>query len=109
MHELGVVMAIIDTVVERCEGARVNRVVLQVGKLSAVQPDALRFCFDLATEGSLVEGASLDIVEVPGSGRCRTCATVLALDQPYAQCRCGGSDIEWLSGDELRIVEIEVQ
>ena len=50
MHELGLAQAIVEQVSARAQGARVLRVVLEIGKLAAVLPDALRFCFDLAAE-----------------------------------------------------------
>jgi hydrogenase nickel incorporation protein HypA/HybF len=109
MHELALALDVIDAATERCGGQPVKRVVLEIGKLSAVLPDALSFCFELAAEGSLVEGASLDILETPGSGRCRACGAVVAMEHPLARCACGVSDLEWLSGEELRIVEIELR
>jgi len=108
MHELGIAQEIVAMVSERAGGARVTRVVLQVGKLSAVLPDALRFCFDLCVEGTPVEGAGLDIIETPGLARCRACEGEVILDRPFGRCECGGTDLEWLSGEELKIKEFEV-
>jgi len=108
VHELGIAEEIVTIVAERTRGARVTRIVLEVGTLCAVLPDAMRFCFDLATEGTVAEGARLEIVEVPGVGRCRGCGASVALERPFGRCVCGGSDLDWQSGDELRIKEIEV-
>jgi hydrogenase nickel incorporation protein HypA/HybF len=108
MHELGITQEIIETVSERSRGARVTRVVLEIGKLSAVLPDAIRFCFDLCSEGTAAEGAQLDIIETPGKARCRQCAAEVTLDEPFGLCRCGSSDLEWLTGEELKIKEMEV-
>ena len=108
MHEAGLAMDIVDVVTQRAAGARVRRVVLEVGKLAAVLPDALAFCFECATQGTPLEGAALDLVERPGVAQCRGCGARLELDRPFGRCACGGSDLEWLSGDELKIREIEV-
>jgi hydrogenase nickel incorporation protein HypA/HybF len=108
MHELGLTEEIVRIVTERAGERRVRRVVLEVGKLALVLPDALRFCFDLCAEGSAAEGASLEILETPGRGRCRACGGELALEKPFGRCACGSSDLEWLSGDELKIREMEV-
>ena len=108
MHELGIAMQVVDALAERAGGARVTKVVLEVGMLAAVLPDSLRFCFELATEGTVVEGAELEIIERPGRARCLGCAAELELLRPYGRCACGGSELEWLSGEELRIFEIEV-
>ena len=80
MHELALAQEILDVVAARSGGARVTRVVLEVGKLAAVLPDALRFCFDLAAEDTVARGASLEIVETPGRARCRGCGADVALD-----------------------------
>jgi hydrogenase nickel incorporation protein HypA/HybF len=115
MHELALTQEIVDVVCRRIAGAgagarppRVTRVVLEVGRLAAVMPDAIRFCFDLCAEGTPLEGASLDVVEVAGRGRCRTCGSEVVLERPFGTCGCGCTDLEWLSGDELAIKEVEV-
>jgi hydrogenase nickel incorporation protein HypA/HybF len=73
-----------------------------------VLPDAVRFCFDLCCEGTPLAGAALEIVEPEGRVRCRTCGAETALDQPFGRCGCGSCDLDWLSGMDLRIREMEV-
>lgn len=108
MHELGVTQEIVEVVRERAGGARVVRVVIEIGKLSTILPDAVRFCFDLCCEGTELSGAALDIIEPPGRARCRACAAEVSLDRPFGRCACGSSDLDWISGTELRIREMEV-
>ena len=108
MHELALTQEIVAVVEGRAAGARVTRVVLEIGRLAAVMPEAIRFCFDLCAFGTSLEGASLDVVEVPGRARCRRCGEGVVLERPFGTCRCGCTDLEWLSGDELKIKEVEV-
>jgi len=108
MHELGITQEIIAIVSERAQGASVKRIVLEIGKLSAVLPDAVRFCFDLCSEGTPAQGAQLEIIETPGRARCRQCAADVVLERPFGQCACGSTDLEWLAGEELKIKEMEV-
>jgi hydrogenase nickel incorporation protein HypA/HybF len=108
VHELGIALEIVDAACERAAGRRVTRVVLEVGMLTAVLPDALRFCFDAATEGTALEGAILEIVARPGVARCRACGVEFELMRAFGRCRCGGSALDWLAGEELRIREMEV-
>src|SRR5258706_7098442 len=108
MHELGLALEVIDIVSERARGSRVNRVVLEVGVLAAVEPEALRFCFELATEGTDVAGAELSIVDRKAVGRCRACDERSEQTDLLASCRCGATDFEWLSGSELKVLEMEV-
>lgn len=108
MHELGIAQEIVEIVAKRASGARVTRVTLEIGKLAAVLPDAVQFCFELCVEGTLLEGASLDIIETPGLARCRECGAEVCLERPFGRCECGGTDLEWLSGEELKIKNFEV-
>ncbi|MDG3005450.1 hydrogenase maturation nickel metallochaperone HypA/HybF [Paludisphaera mucosa] len=108
MHELGITQEIVEIVIARAGGARIARIVLEVGKLSAVLPDAIRFCFDLCSEGTSAEGAVLEILEPPGRVRCRGCAVEFSLDRPFGRCVCGGTDLDWLGGEELSIKAMEL-
>ena len=109
MHELGITQEIVALAEGRANGQRVRRVIVEIGKLTAVLPDAVQFCFDLCTEGTLIEGATLQIIETPGSARCRECAKIIELDRPFGRCECGCTDLEWLTGEELRVTGIEVE
>ena len=55
--------------------SRVHRVSLAVGELCNVEVEALVFCFDIVVQGTIAEGAVLDIVSVPGAGWCQQCRT----------------------------------
>ena len=108
MHELALAMEVVDIVNRRAEGARVQRVVVEVGVLAAVLPDALRFCFEIASAGTSAADATLAIVERKAEGRCRACALLSEQSHILNRCDCGASDFEWLSGSELKVSEMEV-
>ncbi len=108
MHELGLAQEIIAIVAERAGEARVTRVVLEIGRHALVFPDSIRFCFDLCSEGTAAEGARLEIHEIPGRARCRTCGDEVLLEEPFGTCACGSFDLEWLAGDQITIKEMEV-
>jgi hydrogenase nickel incorporation protein HypA/HybF len=107
VHELGITQQVVEIACEHARGAKIRRIVLEIGKLSAVLPDAVRFCFELCSQDTLAEGATLEIVEPPGLARCRACGAELELERPFGRCVCGGTDLEWLRGEELRIKELE--
>jgi hydrogenase nickel incorporation protein HypA/HybF len=108
MHELAITQEIVEILRSRAGDRKVRRVVIEIGKLSAVLPDAVRFCFDLCTEGTPAEGAVLEILEPAGRARCRACSGEVMLDRPFGRCACGSSDLDWISGEELRVREMEV-
>jgi hydrogenase nickel incorporation protein HypA/HybF len=108
MHEMAVVEAILDSVTARCDGRRVARVVVEIGRLTAVLPDAVRFCFEIASHGTEAEGAVLEIIETEGALRCRSCGKDSPGDLRLALCSCGSADVLTLRGTELRVREMEV-
>ncbi|MEW2546408.1 hydrogenase maturation nickel metallochaperone HypA [Streptomyces sp. NPDC047002] len=108
MHELAITQGVVDAVCERAQGRRVETVTVRVGVLTAVVPDAMRFCFDLVTAGTAAEGARLEIDQPAGAGRCRACAAAFPLDGPVLLCPCGSADVQVVSGRELQIVSMKV-
>lgn len=108
MHELAVTQSIVDAVAERFEGVKVSGVRLEIGKLSGVVPDAVRFCFDLVAEGTTLAGARLDIDEPPGRALCGNCGREFALEVPIPLCHCGSAGVRIIAGDQLRILSVEV-
>jgi hydrogenase nickel incorporation protein HypA/HybF len=109
MHELAIAMGIVDSACESARGARVRRVVVAVGALTAVFPDALLFCFDAAAQGTDVEGAELEIRPVAAVADCRACGVRTTTHRVMGLCACGSADLSWMSGNELRVVEMEVE
>ena len=103
MHELGITRNIVAIVTEKARGEPVRRVTIAIGKLSAVLPEAIRFCFDIVSQGTVAEGADLEILEIPGTAECRTCGTHFELEQLYDRCPCGSVDITRLTGEELLV------
>jgi hydrogenase nickel incorporation protein HypA/HybF len=108
VHELSITEAVVDQITERMNGAKVVRVRLEIGRLSGVVPDALRFCFDLVVAGTTVEGATLEIVEQSGRARCRRCEAEFELNDLLGFCPCGSPEWQVLTGEELHIKEVEV-
>lgn len=108
VHELALTESVVSSIRERLPDTRVVRVRLRVGRLVAVVPEALRFCFDVCTQGTPLEGAALEIDEVAARGRCGDCGLEYELDGVVALCACGSADVEVLSGRELMIQQVEV-
>ena len=108
MHELAITQSLVSAVWERVGTSRVTRVHVTIGRLSGVVPDAVRFCFDVCAAGTPLEGAALDVDEIPGRARCRACGVEENLADAIALCRCGSADLEFVAGRELRLDEVEV-
>jgi hydrogenase nickel incorporation protein HypA/HybF len=110
MHELSIAQAVLATVERHAEGRRVTRVELEVGHLRQVVPSALIFSFQLVTDGTVAEGAELELREVPAAGTCRSCGSETTLPELPLCCRhCGSFDVEVTRGEELLIDSLEVE
>lgn len=113
MHELGITRNIVAICAEQASAhgahSRVTRVTMEVGKLSAVMPDALRFCFEVCAKDTVLEGAALEIIEVPGQARCCGCGAIVALDDLIGRCVCGNVRLKIIAGEELKIRQMELE
>lgn len=113
MHEMSLaegVLQLVEETAERENARRVKVVVLEIGRLSSVEPEALRFCFESVTHGSLAQGAALEIVDVPGVGRCLSCGETVQMEALYSACpKCGSHQVQATAGTEMRVREIEIE
>lgn len=113
MHEMGVAMQIIEiataSIPDEMKGSRVERVNLKVGKLAAIVPDSLRFCFQIASQDTPLAGAELVIEELPVLASCNDCRFQWTINEPVFVCqKCNSGSIQLLSGRELNIESIEL-
>jgi len=112
MHEMSLAESILQIVEDtaRASSAGVVRVVrLQIGALSHVEPEALRFCFGAVTNGTLADGARLEIDSEPGRAWCMPCGESVPLARLGDACpRCGSYQLQVTEGDRMRVAEIEV-
>ena len=113
MHELSIAIAICEEVSERAERdnvAGVKSVRLRIGELSAVVNEALRFAWDVTTEGTAAAGSELLIETVPVRVFCPTCECERSPQGVnYLACSvCGTATPTIVMGRELELVAMEV-
>jgi hydrogenase nickel incorporation protein HypA/HybF len=108
MHELGITRSVVSIVSERAQGQRVLRVSLEVGRLSGLLPEAIRFCFDICSQGTPLQGAELQIIETEGRGHCSSCGAEPLMSAPLGRCpACHEPTLRLTAGTELKIKEME--
>jgi hydrogenase nickel incorporation protein HypA/HybF len=108
VHELAITESVVQAVTDRLPGDKITCVRLEIGAMSGVVADSVRFCFELVTEGTSLAGARLEISQPAARGRCRDCGREFSPDGPIPLCECGSADVAVLAGQELRIVSVEV-
>lgn len=113
MHELSIAMEILDIVdgeAQKAGASKVTLVKLQIGSLSGVETDSLSFCFDtIKGEKKVLSDAELVIDEIPIRAHCSPCDKDFSGEGHLLRCpACEGFQTKLLQGDELKVVEIEV-
>lgn len=117
MHELSIAVHLIELASEEATEAgseTVTKVYLRMGVLSGVVREALEFAFDVATEHTMLEGAVLEIEEVPALVFCPQCQAEKQLAEHLPVFRaccpaCGTPTPEIRQGRELEITALEIQ
>jgi hydrogenase nickel incorporation protein HypA/HybF len=110
LHELSIADSVVQIASSHANGRRVTKVWLKVGHLRQVVPSALAFGFELLAEGTPVEGAELEVEDVPATGSCRDCGVESRLESFPLQCvACGGFDLKLLEGEELLVESLELE
>lgn len=111
MHEMALMNEALRTIEElarREAFSRVKVLTLEIGALAAVDPEAIRFCFD-SLRGGLCAGAELVILEPPGRAWCLDCAAEVGIARRGDPCpECGGFVLRVTGGGELKIKDLEV-
>jgi hydrogenase nickel incorporation protein HypA/HybF len=110
LHELAIAESVVEIAGRHAAGRRVTKVYLKVGHLRQVVPSALAFGFELVAQGTPIEGAELEMEEIPVVGKCHGCGAESRLGRFPLQCAaCGGFDLEVLQGEELFVESLELE
>lgn len=112
MHELSICQAMLDQVeqIARDRSAvGVERIVMKIGPLSGVEAELLKRAFEVASAGTLAEGAKLEIEISPILVSCGQCGAQTAARPSRLLCgRCGDWHTRLISGDEMQLARVEL-
>lgn len=120
MHEISIAGAIVDSVLEAAKknnADRVNEVFIEIGELTALNPEQLRFIFETITRGTPAEGARYDIRVIKPLISCRKCSYKGAIEYfeklhfflPVIKCPgCGDADVDIVAGRECSVKKIKI-
>ena len=104
------VLQLIEDSARQQRFSRVSTVWLEIGELSGVEVEAMKFCFDAVTRDSVAQGARLEIIALPGTGWCMACAATVPMSEVFGECPlCGGHQMQVTGGTEMRLKELEVE
>jgi hydrogenase nickel incorporation protein HypA/HybF len=114
MHELSIAMSIVEMAEEEIQkrgDVAVTAVHLKLGALSGVVKEALMSAYEMACEGSRLQGSRLVIEAVPAAILCPSCQAQRAISSVQLFCcaECGTPSGEIVQGKELEVVALEIE
>ena len=113
MHEFSICQSLlrqVDQIATEHHATTIDKIHLQVGPLSGVEPALLQSAFQIARANTLARTADMIIQATPIKVRCKNCGAMSEAKLNNLACRaCGDWQTELLSGDELFIERIEMQ
>jgi hydrogenase nickel incorporation protein HypA/HybF len=120
MHELSMADAMVKTVLEVAEknnATEIFEVTIEIGKLTMLNPEQLKFLLDVLVENTLLEGAEINIIEVPVDINCNLCEYTGSADTEgsdhyltIVKCpKCGERDIKITAGRECNVKTIKIE
>lgn len=112
MHEMALAEGIRQIVEDQARAhgfTAVRSLRLEIGRFAGVEKPALAFCFDVVMRGGPAEGATLEMIDLPGRAMCYDCMAEVELEDRLDPCpRCGGGRLLPVAGDEMRVKDMEV-
>jgi hydrogenase nickel incorporation protein HypA/HybF len=113
MHELSLMEEVRRLTLEELErqgGGRLRALTLRVGSLAGVEPEALRFAWEVVGDEAPTTGASLAMEMVAATAFCQACERVFPCPDGLGNCPdCGAISRELRSGRELELVSLEME
>jgi hydrogenase nickel incorporation protein HypA/HybF len=107
MHELSIVMGIVDIAndeMQKHHAHKVDSIELEIGTMAGVEFDALNFAWDAATRHTILENSEKVINRIEAEARCLNCGTEFKVTEPFSPCpMCDNLLVEYLKGKELRV------
>ncbi len=113
MHELSIAVSMIDQILEESEsrgGLDVQAVHLKLGTFSGVDKAALLFSYELACDGTPLQGSRLVIETIPLVIHCAVCRVDRSPPSLYELCcpECQTAAQTIVSGREIEVASLEV-
>jgi hydrogenase nickel incorporation protein HypA/HybF len=114
MHELSIAMSIVEMAQEEAGqrgNVKVSAVHLKLGALAGVVKDALLSCYEMACDGTPLQGSQLVIEELPVVVFCSHCHAQRPVSSMQLFCcaECGTPTAEIVQGKELEVVALEIE
>ncbi|MFX1327796.1 MAG: hydrogenase maturation nickel metallochaperone HypA [Promethearchaeota archaeon] len=122
MHEFAFaynIFKVAEATAIKYNAKKITEVLLEIGELTLIVPELLKRSFEMATKGSIAEGATLTIKMTPGKIKCRECNKISEVSltqeaqltglQLFACSSCGSNNTEIVEGKKANVKNIKIQ
>lgn len=109
MHELSLAQAMVEVVRQQAPaGCRIRSVLLRAGPMRGIEPDAMLWAWQAATDASELQGAKLELEILPWTLRCPDCQRTFSGASLFEPCACGGERTYPVGGAELQVMSMDI-
>lgn len=113
MHEMGIALQIIDIVQASIPGdiktPKVTLIDIEIGSGSAIVPDSLIFCFEIASKETVCDGANLKLTRTDDMMGCHSCHHEFPVNNTVFECpACSSNQIRITRQTDIEIRSFEV-
>lgn len=113
MHELSIVMSIVDIATKQTQQANaqeVEEIELIIGELSGVEMSSFEFAWSQGIRDSVLENARREILRPEGRAQCMDCDSEFEIHQFFDPCPvCKSHFINIKQGKEMRVKSLVVK
>jgi hydrogenase nickel incorporation protein HypA/HybF len=113
MHELAVTESILEIALRHAEAQNAKRIsdlFIVMGQWSSVVDDSVQFYWDIVSEGTIAQGATLHFERIPTELTCLDCGTTYQPNARDLLCpNCQSTRLKVLQGEEFRLDSIEIE
>jgi hydrogenase nickel incorporation protein HypA/HybF len=112
MHEVSIMAQTLEIALENAakqDAQKIHRLKMRIGTISGVVPEALNFAFDVVTEGTIAQGANLEIEIVQVICYCSHCQIEFQPPDLFYECpQCDRLSNKIIAGREIELTSLEV-
>lgn len=113
MHEMSIALQIIEIAEKEARkdnAKKVKSLELEIGELSGVVIDALKFALDSAMKNTMLQNSSVQINSISGQCCCTVCQYEFASSELFTLCPgCGSPEVKMVRGREMRVKSLLVE
>lgn len=105
MHEMSIALQILDQAIQSASAknvTRIDEIELEIGQMQQVVFEALELAFQCIAEGTIAEGAKLNMTEREMTAICRVCGHEYQPSIEVFTCPpCGSANAEIVTGKDI--------